>query len=269
MDYKARFYSPLLGRFIQPDTITPGGPQGLNRYSYVNNSPINFNDPTGNRPCGDGEKYDCDGKSNKKPVIKSGSGCGGVGQKRCGGDNPTYGNGLIGPSMDPCKSDIGCWLAPKPAAWESSDGNYWGCYDETQTSVHVCNGNINDVIPSYESIDDVVTTADLHDLTTTIQFESAADWSYYFPEIFDFITIENTSPNEFAKKVDDGLIEYALANNQTTTVTYEVKLYGPTLAESQGNLSVSTEGYGAASITLDGPAANNARIWFDTMWSKR
>jgi RHS repeat-associated protein len=43
MDYKARFYSPYLMRFTQPDTF----PQGLNRYSYVNNSPINFNDPTG------------------------------------------------------------------------------------------------------------------------------------------------------------------------------------------------------------------------------
>jgi len=47
MNYKARFYSPMLGRFIQPDSITPGGPQGLNRYSYVGNNPINFNDPTG------------------------------------------------------------------------------------------------------------------------------------------------------------------------------------------------------------------------------
>ncbi len=47
MDYKARFYSPLLGRFTQPDTITPGGPQGLNRYSYVINNPIILNDPAG------------------------------------------------------------------------------------------------------------------------------------------------------------------------------------------------------------------------------
>ncbi len=56
MDYKARFYSPMLGRFISPDTITPGGPQGLNRYSYVANNPINFNDPTGhNEECGLGQ----------------------------------------------------------------------------------------------------------------------------------------------------------------------------------------------------------------------
>ncbi|MCE9646913.1 MAG: RHS repeat-associated core domain-containing protein [Chloroflexi bacterium] len=54
MDYHARFYSPYLGRFTQPDTITPGGPQGLNRFSYVGNNPVNLNDPTGHRvvsPC--------------------------------------------------------------------------------------------------------------------------------------------------------------------------------------------------------------------------
>ncbi len=51
MDYRARFYSSSLGRFIQPDTITPDMTQGLNRYSYVNNNPINFNDPSGHARC--------------------------------------------------------------------------------------------------------------------------------------------------------------------------------------------------------------------------
>jgi hypothetical protein len=37
----------VLGRFLSADTLTPGGPEGLNRYSYVNNSPVNFVDPTG------------------------------------------------------------------------------------------------------------------------------------------------------------------------------------------------------------------------------
>jgi hypothetical protein len=52
MDYKFRFYSPILGRFILPDNIIPDAtnPQTWNRYSYVNNRPINFNDPTGHCP---------------------------------------------------------------------------------------------------------------------------------------------------------------------------------------------------------------------------
>lgn len=47
--YVARFHDPTLGRFIQADTIVPGSynPLGLDRYSYVHNNPVNFNDPTG------------------------------------------------------------------------------------------------------------------------------------------------------------------------------------------------------------------------------
>jgi len=48
-DYGARFYDPALGRFLNPDAITPdpGDPQSLNRYSYVRNNPVNRIDPTG------------------------------------------------------------------------------------------------------------------------------------------------------------------------------------------------------------------------------
>jgi hypothetical protein len=49
MDYGARFYSPLLGRFISADSIVPrpGDPQSLNRYSYVRNNPLQLTDPSG------------------------------------------------------------------------------------------------------------------------------------------------------------------------------------------------------------------------------
>ncbi len=52
MDYKARFYSPYINHFIQPDSIVsnPRYSKSFNRYSYVNNSPINFNDPSGHEP---------------------------------------------------------------------------------------------------------------------------------------------------------------------------------------------------------------------------
>lgn len=41
--------SPYLNHFIQPDTLIPdpSNPQAYNRFGYVQNSPINFNDPTG------------------------------------------------------------------------------------------------------------------------------------------------------------------------------------------------------------------------------
>lgn len=49
MDYNARFYSPTLGRFTQPDTIIPdmANPQSWNRYSYAINNPTLYNDPDG------------------------------------------------------------------------------------------------------------------------------------------------------------------------------------------------------------------------------
>ena len=49
MDYDARFYSQSLGRFIQPDTLIPSVaiPQTWNRYSYTQNNPIKFTDPSG------------------------------------------------------------------------------------------------------------------------------------------------------------------------------------------------------------------------------
>ena len=44
--YKARMYSPTLGRFLQTDPIGYG--DGLNWYNYVGSDPINARDPSGN-----------------------------------------------------------------------------------------------------------------------------------------------------------------------------------------------------------------------------
>jgi hypothetical protein len=52
MDFKARAYSPLLGRFISADTLIPepGNPQAFNRYSYSLSNPLNYTDPSGHFP---------------------------------------------------------------------------------------------------------------------------------------------------------------------------------------------------------------------------
>jgi len=48
--YGARYYDPVLARFLTPDTVYDGNsPQGLNRYSYALNNPIIYRDPTGHQ----------------------------------------------------------------------------------------------------------------------------------------------------------------------------------------------------------------------------
>ena len=55
-DFITRFYSPLLGRFTQPDSIIPSlsNSQAWNRYAYAYNNPLNYTDPSGHVPCLDG-----------------------------------------------------------------------------------------------------------------------------------------------------------------------------------------------------------------------
>jgi len=72
MDYGARYYDPVIGRFLSADTVVPGAggtspagdnPQALNRYSYGFNSPLNYTDPTGHDPKndkGNNMNGDCD-----------------------------------------------------------------------------------------------------------------------------------------------------------------------------------------------------------------
>ena len=47
--YNARWYDPELGRFIQADTIVPGAGslKSYDRFTYVNNNPIRYTDPSG------------------------------------------------------------------------------------------------------------------------------------------------------------------------------------------------------------------------------
>src|SRR5574340_710217 len=52
----SRWYGPGLGRLVQPDSLipNPGNPMDWDRYAYVRNNPVNYNDPSGNKAC-DGE----------------------------------------------------------------------------------------------------------------------------------------------------------------------------------------------------------------------
>jgi RHS repeat-associated protein len=49
---QARSYDPTIGRFLQEDTLPIASltTQGMNRYIYCENDPVNFSDPTGRHP---------------------------------------------------------------------------------------------------------------------------------------------------------------------------------------------------------------------------
>jgi RHS repeat-associated protein len=52
-DYGARWYDPLIGRFLSADSIVPnpGDSQALNRYMYVLGNPLKYSDPSGHAAC--------------------------------------------------------------------------------------------------------------------------------------------------------------------------------------------------------------------------
>ncbi|MBK8395579.1 MAG: RHS repeat-associated core domain-containing protein [Leptospiraceae bacterium] len=50
MYYKARYYDPMIGRFLQADSvIMPESTFGMNRYMYVDGNPMKYRDPDGHR----------------------------------------------------------------------------------------------------------------------------------------------------------------------------------------------------------------------------
>jgi RHS repeat-associated protein len=62
--YGARWYDPVLGRFVSLDTIIPDpkNPKAFDRYGYAYNNPIHFSDPTGHRPDDGCRTEGCDPK---------------------------------------------------------------------------------------------------------------------------------------------------------------------------------------------------------------
>ncbi len=80
LDYNARYYSAVLGRFVSPDSIVPdpSSSGGFNRYRYTRNNPLRYTDPSGHI-CDEGGSMDvdkmliytpCDGGDDNSPPPK-------------------------------------------------------------------------------------------------------------------------------------------------------------------------------------------------------
>ena len=70
--YQARWYDPALGRFVQPDSIEPdpGNPLDWDRYSYAQNNPLRFIDPTGHAvECAEQSGGSCSNLSTPETII--------------------------------------------------------------------------------------------------------------------------------------------------------------------------------------------------------
>jgi RHS repeat-associated protein len=91
MDYKARFYSPYLNHFTQPDSIVPDPyhPQDWDRYSYARNNPLKYTDPSGHFTCSSDRNSDDYCPGNNGSISSNGTG------NRSGRDSGEAGNVTI------------------------------------------------------------------------------------------------------------------------------------------------------------------------------
>jgi RHS repeat-associated protein len=131
MDYRARFYSPYLNRWIQPDSIVPDitNSQAWNRYSYVNNDPVNYTDPSGHVATG----------ANDDEICLPGSYC-----------DPTQdgsGGVLSGVTSDP---HIDPMYEPWLSGYDFGEEKEWDtCLDRAQENYETCYHPGIDVASAY------------------------------------------------------------------------------------------------------------------------
>ena len=100
-------------RFMQPDTIIPdlASPQSLNRYSYVTNRPVNFNDPTGHMPvagCGGEGKSACHASDEEIRINarRDADFRNETNRRKCAGGNKNYCSGWKNIIGDPTIGDL-------------------------------------------------------------------------------------------------------------------------------------------------------------------
>ncbi len=233
MFYNARFYDPALGRFTSADTIIPGGVQGYDRYAYVNNNPIRYNDPTGHM-CSDPEDPtpECDG-ANKVGEKSHGGGLGNGGEEKGG-------NNRKGKSKDENKQ-------PRPDACEISGE---GCESTDPGLISPPNGDGPSLCESVAPGDPSCTESNyssqqLTDMLTDIN--TFATWEQW---IGGGLALAGTAALLFVA-LPEILVVAAVVAVVAGTIAW---IDGGVNANVVSNISLNTSGAGDTQIALDNGA---------------
>ncbi|MEU7909150.1 RHS repeat-associated core domain-containing protein [Actinoplanes sp. NPDC049118] len=123
----AREYDPTLGRFISADPIMDlADPQQWNAYSYANNSPISFSDPSGltlgSADCATGGGVACTGNEGTSNGSTGGpGGTKGSGNKGNGNNGAGSSSGNVVQAVPVVEQKEKCgWFAPVCNGWQRS-----------------------------------------------------------------------------------------------------------------------------------------------------
>lgn len=219
--YKARIFSPTLGRFMQTDPI--GYADGMNWYAYVGSDPVNFGDPIGKFMTCTGslflhpDGFDCGGPGGPAFLYVNGVNAGAAYMSRelaardalpAGTSTKIIRQALACMSDPQCVSDM---LGGNPFG----SGCVGGGFDD---SIVVCGtyasgGILGDL---YEEYDNSLTISQLGELGETAAAKAITDMGYTITgtqvrvktpiglRIIDFIAVGPDGPHAFEVKVNLG-----------------------------------------------------------------